>query len=577
MRKKIRITESEIKSTIQRVLNEAFKKWGGGYGGGYQKKSPGVKGARQGYIQISRCKTVTKPDPSTGEDVEYIAIQLGHIYTDGARDLVTAINNAVPQDVMQAKLNLGGGDRVILYVKAEDKGQINSVVPQLRDAIVSVHDYNEKSIDTLCDVIFDRADRVITSKDKENAEKSKIGNWKDMLKRLQDPDVRMRLLTYQTTSNYGQLYGHVLSQRNIKSILDQKPDASFVTTPNKWARDWNRSIKPGATRLVVSIPLRREGAQAMKDRIAQNMGYANFNAARKLSRQIANTIEYKAQQGLAGFDDILMIDVSDTIPNDPNNDRWTTEIGLNNNLTGELNAAAADYDAKLKGGDVKNDEDKAKIDKMEQKIAAANAEANKKRREIMQDMCKKLGLDTSPFDQYDEDAFIARAVYHIAKMQASQYNVIKPDLVERLAVQCAAVVCGVFDLDFSKSGINRSSSYFANISDEDAMNVYNITDKIIYRLSAAGRVVVDDNDRIVNPNKTDESYNRRMKKINERNENGMTIDDLIRNAKNRHPGLYVGMNDFEEENSMAFESLRNKIGKIVAEEINRTMRNKRKY
>ena len=202
MRKIIHLTESEIKDTIRRVLTEAgWSRWkgGGGFGGG-QKKSPGVKGARQGYIQISGVKAEMHKNPATGQDEEYLAIKLGHVYTDGARDLVNAINNAVPQDVMHARANLNGGDRVILYVRVEDKAQINSVVPQLRDAIVSTHDYNEKSIDTLCDVIFDRADRAITSKDKENAQNAKIRNWKDMLQRLQDPDIRKRLLTYQTTN-----------------------------------------------------------------------------------------------------------------------------------------------------------------------------------------------------------------------------------------------------------------------------------------------------------------------------------------------------------------------------------------
>lgn len=569
-KKKETMLENKIKDIVKGVLNEAFY---GGYnkpkwGGGYKKSDP--NGSRKGYIQISKCKVMDV----NGE--ECLAVLLGHVYKDGAQKLANAINSSLPQDIMFAKAQPGdrAGDRAVIYVKANAKERVNSVLAKLRDAIISVDDYNEQSIDNLCDVIYDRIDRLVTSADRETAQANKINNWREMLERLQDPSVREALLKYQTTSNYSQLYGHVLSPRNIKMVLDQKPDASFVTTPSAWKTKFNRTIKPGAQRIVVTLPNTSTPKKADLDAAAKRGGWGNSYDDAKArsgnSTQVLHKIQIAAQSKVYSFEDVIMIDVSDTIPpSDPAKDKWTNEIGLNDNITGVLNNLASDYDAQINGGS-----DKAKVEKMKQKIAKTDANASAARKDIMKKMCKSVHLDTMPFDQYDNDTFIARAAYHYAKNMAAQFNVIKPDLVNRLAALCSCVVCNTFDIDFNSTGVPMSNAYFSNITKEDAMNVFTITDPIIHKLAKAGRVYVGKEDMIVG-----DSYNRNlrgMKQVNEASNNDVIgLNGLLSMAAQRYAGV-ANNGEGEVADPMASESFQRKIRSIVKEEITKIMNENRK-
>ena len=105
------------------------------------------------------------------------------------------------------------------------------------------------------------------------------------------------------------------------------------------------------------------------------------------------------------------------------------------------------------------------------------------------------------------------------------------------------------------------------------MNVIGITKTIIARLSDAGRVKVDKEDRIVN---ADESYNRGMRKLNEKANGTMTIDDLAAIARKQLSGLVQKIVDEEEGNNEAYESFKRQINNIVSEEVKRTLRNKKR-
>ena len=230
-----------MKKTIDHILFEAvdevIKKFGK-----KPSSSFGTNGNNKGgQIQIGICKTEVAHSRVTGKDKEFINVEITHVWKDGAQRLIDAINAVVPKNVFIATPANQEG-KIFLKVNIDMKNEIPNYITKICDAIKQLKEYNETYVDRLCDRLFDYIENVVTSADEEMAQKNAINSWREMLERLNDPKVREKLLLYQTTNDYANIYGHVLKPSNVRDILDQMPTASFVAQRHVWKDIWHRAL-----------------------------------------------------------------------------------------------------------------------------------------------------------------------------------------------------------------------------------------------------------------------------------------------------------------------------------------------
>lgn len=433
MPKRILISESKLKKIISNIiLQEAgFRK--------YQKSATSKPGSRKGNLQIAYSKTAIARSAKTGKETEYIAVYLSHVWKDGIQNLINAINNSVPSNIMNAT---EFKNTVVIRVNIAMKNEIPNYVAKMGAAIKELNDYSEQSIDNLCISIYDEVDEVATSQDIDNAKEKTISNWQEMLAKLEDPQTRLQLLRYQTTNDYAVTYGHILSSKNVKDILDQFPKASFVAEASTWKKIFHRSIKPGAQRIVVTKPIPNNSFTTdALNQAAQECGFDSFiDAKRKTgnSTQVINKIKITAEKnGTPSFIKVIMYDVSETIPpSNPSLDIWTNQIGLSDNLNGELNNKAQEFD----------DKHNSNIKTNNKQIATKAQESKwKNRRMAIEFVCKRNGISTDSLNNLTDEDFIIKASMLYSEKIAPKYGIIHPqqiDEVKALAVSAIALSCG---------------------------------------------------------------------------------------------------------------------------------------
>ena len=117
------------------------------------------------------------------------------------------------------------------------------------------------------------------------------------MQKLEDPEVRKRLLKYQMTNDYARQYGHVLSASNVVSILNQFPSASFVVEASTWKKSFNRTIMAGAQPILVKKPIPSNNLNLDLDNAARICGYNSYEDAQtksKNSTQVLSNIRMTA-------------------------------------------------------------------------------------------------------------------------------------------------------------------------------------------------------------------------------------------------------------------------------------------
>jgi hypothetical protein len=344
---------------------------------------------------------------------------------------------------------------IILRCNPENINKIPSIISKLMLAINNVGSYDENYVERLCLSLYDVIEEVPNSLDVENAEKLKYSNWEEMLQKLEDPDVRKRLLKYQMTNDYAIQYGNVLSATNIVSILNQFPSASFVTTLSSWKRCFNRTVMANAQPILVKKPITNLNIpDAELDKAAVECGYKSYKDAEnksKKSTQVLNRIRIVAlKDKVKNYYYVKMYDVSQTIPpSNPDLDVWTNDIGLSDNITGELNARAEEFNNQY----ISAEHQKTKKEN-EKNITQAKKAKWENRRYAIKRLCKKNKIDISAFEHIENHAeYIAKTVYTIAKKLAPEYGIIKDDDIKTFAALTTIVICMSCDCPYpSKLG-----------------------------------------------------------------------------------------------------------------------------
>ena len=509
-----------------------------------------------------------------------------HVYfeNDLKDQELDAITSAVPKHVFIARPSKKSENIVVLKVNIDMKNEIPNYIGKMCDAIKQVGEYNERNVDNVCDTIFDYVDEVVTSADEETAQKNAIGSWREILEKLNDPETRKRLLLYQTTNDYANIYGHVLSPGNVQSVLDQMPTASFVAEKHTWNNTFNRQLKPNAKPIIVTKPYDNFTASKIKkDEAARRAGFADYTDARrqtKNSSQVLHKIDMMAKDNrMPMFYKVKMYDVTDTIPpSDPTKDVWTNEIGLSNNISGILNAEAQKFD------DAKTGAAKAQKDADMAKISQVQSARWKNRRLAIEKLCYWKKVNVSSLKTLSDQDFIPRASYAYAKSVMPSYGIIRPDNIERVAAMVGVMVCYMCDCNVPSEFTNYIKN-LGRIANNDVASAYTVMRDLIPRLSKASRLSNDDLKNLQsqkfnvsnNNGATNESIAKVNKMLNERTSNTMSPQEFFNFCEEEFGNMDLDMDDQVDEVSNDVEQeeldeMKNYISKLVKEEINKYRR-----
>lgn len=396
---------------------------------------------------------------------EYAVVKLTNIRDNTKKEICTNINNA-SNGVFNAVPAQESG-KIFLYCDVANKNNVPDVLESIEDSILSMNAYREKvdAIKTFCSQLYDAVDSVVTNADIENQNKLAYQNWENMLQQLKDPAVKARLRRYFIKQmNVGNA-GHVLSLANVQEIYDADPDATFVLEKHTWKEKYNRDVMENAPYVLVTKPTnKRNLSKDDLDMSAINKGFSSFADAKKLtnnSTQVAHKIKLDANGDSDYFQKVKMYDVRYTIPPaDPEMDVFTKEIGLLNNLKGEINDAAKKY----------NDEHNIDLNN--------NSEEDVKQSEInnMKVMCyalikycekNNIECNTSLYKKGDYSNFVDYVMTLIINNKTHIFNIIRNEDIEKfkdITIIALSNMCGCpYDSKYEKSieqlNLNNNSNY----------------------------------------------------------------------------------------------------------------------
>lgn len=207
--------------------------------------------------------------------------------------------------------------------------------------------YNEK-VNRLKDTIgvgLQSGDRELANSLNKIAQESMISLWKKYLSTINDPVTMEQIKLYARVYRANNVYGAVLSIRNANLIRAVDPTATFVTTAGQWEKLFGRGVHYGAKPLPYYIWSPSSKASEKDIELAKQDTNWEETKTSDLSAQVLRALEIKASDGKNGLT-IRKIgyDVKDTyLLNGQEENKWKDQIGLLNNLNGELNAHAQQH------------------------------------------------------------------------------------------------------------------------------------------------------------------------------------------------------------------------------------------
>lgn len=289
--------------------------------------------------------------PGKGLDIAtqqpFKVINLYNIDPDSAKAIIERLNDKTKQRVTRiAWIDRKEPTHVQIKVFDSeidswlDSGDLNAI----QAVLMQSGKYN-------ADEVMHLEDEIATgfyskNKDKINAAHSQAGDnamemWQNYLSKINDPVTLEQIKLYSRV--YGNTsYGHILSVKNAMLIKMYDKDATFVMAPNKWKTMFGRGIKRGAKPLpmYVWIPDKSQISDQELELAKNDNGWEGIGND-ELSAQVKNDLKMKASKGGGITIRSVGYDVRDTyLLSGAKEDKWTTEIGLLNNLNGELNKAA---------------------------------------------------------------------------------------------------------------------------------------------------------------------------------------------------------------------------------------------
>lgn len=243
-----------------------------------------------------------------------------------------------------------GEERLIISVNPDRLDEwLDHDVPLIQKVLYQNKEYNQEEVSHLSDVFATRA-RDFFSNDAEknevsnNQNQSAINQWKHYLSTINDPETRKILSLYtQIYDSLGneKVFGHILSMRNVQSILATNNKATFLLTPKEWLK-FGRGVRRNAQPYAISIPKNIAGkpSEEQINQTKKETGWGGESYS-SLPLQPKKEVGIRATANqINGFNVIYEYDISDTYLINKANDTFNNTVGLSNNLTGELNSLA---------------------------------------------------------------------------------------------------------------------------------------------------------------------------------------------------------------------------------------------
>ena len=321
-----------------------YKKFG-------QKSAPKVEKAANKYKNYQWGTIVATVQPSKGNDIAtgqpYKIINLYNIDANSAKAIVEKLNDTSKKRATQ-KAWLDRSEPTHIQIKVLNN-DINawldgSDLNAIQSVLLHSGQYNQDEVMHLEDEIsigFSSKDKDSIKAIHDAAGENSMEMWQKFLSTIQDPVTLAQIKLYARV--YGNTtYGHILSVRNAMLIKLYDRDATFVMAPNKWKTLFGRGIKRGAKPLPMYVwaPEKSQVSAQDLELAKNNNGWEGFDT-NELSAQVKNDLQMKANKGSGIPLMRIGYDVRDTyLLSGAKEDKWTTEIGLLNNLNCELNSAA---------------------------------------------------------------------------------------------------------------------------------------------------------------------------------------------------------------------------------------------
>lgn len=321
-----------------------YKKFG-------QKSAPKADSAANKYKNYQWGTIAVTVQPGKGNDIltkqPYKIINLYNIDANSAKAIVEKLNDKSKQRVSKtAWIDRNEPTHILIKVLDSeidawlDGGDLNAI----QSVLLHSGQYNQDEVMHLEDEIsigFSSKDKNSIKAIHDAAGENSMEMWQKYLSTIQDPVTLAQIKLYSRV--YGNTsYGHVLSVKNAMLIRLYDKDATFVMAPNKWKTLFGRGIKRGAKPLPMYVWVPDKSKVSSQDlELAKNDNGWEGVESSDLSAQVINDLQMKASKGTGIVIRRVGYDVRDTyLLSGAKEDKWSTEIGLLNNLNGELNSAA---------------------------------------------------------------------------------------------------------------------------------------------------------------------------------------------------------------------------------------------
>lgn len=336
------------------------------------------------YGQIAVTVQPTKLDIKSKQP--YNVINLYNVDTKSANEIVERLKDTTKQRVtVNAWIDKEEPTHVQIKVRPSDfetwldGSDLNAV-----QSVLIKGGYNPDEVKHLEDEIaigFHSKVKEEVKQVHDKAGETAMDMWQNYLSKINDPVTRKQIELYSRV--YRKVsYGNILSVKNTALIKSYDKGATFVLAPGKWKELFGRGIKRNAKPLPLYVYINKGKATNKDIEDAKKTAGWEETDDEDLSTQVKYNINMKANK-TGGFTlRYIGYDVRDTyLLSGAKEDKWSSEIGLLNNLSGELNAAAIQDRQKR---NVQPETSDTIMDKRTEKAAT-----------WMENFCKENGYNTS--------------------------------------------------------------------------------------------------------------------------------------------------------------------------------------
>lgn len=489
----------------------------GGFGfnggnGGQQPNNAANGQQKELKPKLTHCLSTMVTAPN-GQQMEVIEGYLVFIQYGAVQQVCDAINNTIPNipgkvSIMKAFPTQGKKGAITLKMNPK---YIKDIIAKWADELDNIiKQIPGHKTGTIGKQLINQIALCPTQEDIKAMEKSIGTNFLELLQNLQDLKVQNKILAWQVQNEWAKDYGFLYALSNAMSVQMQAPNASFVTTENGWA-EYNRKVRPGAQRIIIQMPNYRWVPKKYKNAAAAKRGYKDWDDAvsnlKNVSKQMLHSIEIAASRmmGSNASHPQIVYDVADTIPpQNPADDLWMNQMGLINNLKGELNQIAqSDYDAKnpleaqkrLAAQQAAQQQQQQQAPAQNVDVAAKRGYAERKLT-ILIKRCNDLGIHVPlksnatldpkkgiiidpnvPLDSLESDILNLSYKYGLVRC-STKFNILNPDFQNKIAGYVAITIAIASGYSLDSHGLKRFIRP-KDLTIQDAAVIFGIATDII--------------------------------------------------------------------------------------------------